>query len=128
MDRSALMARIRAKDTTPERLVRSTLHRLGYRFRLHAKELPGKPDIVFRPRRAAILVHGCFWHGHGCARGGRMPKTNRDYWERKIARNRERDAQRLMALEARGYRVLTLWECGLKDAAALEESLRRFLG
>lgn len=128
MDRSANMRAIRAKDTAPERLVRSLLHRLGYRFRLHAKELPSKPDIVFRPRRAAILVHGCFWHGHGCARGGRMPKTNRDYWERKIARNRERDAERLMALEARGYRVLTLWECGLKDAAALEESLRRFLG
>ncbi|MCA3563494.1 MAG: DNA mismatch endonuclease Vsr [Methylocystis sp.] len=128
MDRSANMRAIRSTDTTPERLVRSLLHRLGYRFRLHAKELPGKPDIVLRPRRAAILVHGCFWHGHGCARGGRMPKTNRDYWERKIARNRERDAERLMALEARGYRVLTLWECGLKDAAALEESLRRFLG
>jgi DNA mismatch endonuclease Vsr len=128
MHRSAIMARIRAKDTTPERLVRSLLHRLGYRFRLHARELPGTPDIVLRPRRAAIIVHGCFWHGHDCARGRREPKTNADYWRAKIARNRARDAADLGALEARGWRCLTLWECGLRDEAALAERLRAFLG
>jgi DNA mismatch endonuclease, patch repair protein len=128
LDRSALMARIRGKDTAPERHVRSLLHRLGYRFRLHARELPGKPDIVFRPRRAAIFVHGCFWHGHDCPRGARKPKTNTAYWEPKIARNRARDAEKLKALEAAGFRALTLWECELKDDAALAARLRAFLG
>jgi DNA mismatch endonuclease, patch repair protein len=127
MDRSATMRAIRSKNTAPERLVRSTLHRLGYRFRLHAADLPGKPDIILRPRRAVIFVHGCFWHGHGCARGGRAPKTNRDYWERKIARNRERDAEILSKISALGYRCLTLWECGLKDEAALAAQLKAFL-
>jgi DNA mismatch endonuclease, patch repair protein len=108
-------------------LVRSTLHRLGYRFRLHAADLPGKPDIILRSRRAVIFVHGCFWHGHNCARGGRAPKTNRDYWETKIARNRERDAEILSKISALGYRCLTLWECGLKDQAALEAQLKTFL-
>jgi DNA mismatch endonuclease, patch repair protein len=128
MHRSALMARIRATNTGPERRVRSVLHRLGYRFRLHARELPGKPDIVLRPRRAAIFVHGCFWHGHDCPRGSRKPKTNEAYWSAKIARNRTRDAQTLAALEAAGWRALTLWECGLKDESELAAQLRAFLG
>ena len=127
-DRSAIMARIRGKDTAPERRVRYLLHRLGYRFRLHAPELPGKPDIVFRPRRAAVFVHGCFWHGHDCQRGSRKPKSNQAYWEPKIARNRARDAEKLAALGALGYRALTLWECELKDEAALADRLRAFLG
>ncbi len=125
--RSANMRAIRSKNTAPERLVRSTLHRLGYRFRLHAKDLPGKPDIILRPRRAVIFVHGCFWHGHGCARGGRMPKTNTGYWEPKIARNKSRDTDTVAAVEAEGYRCLTLWECELKDQATLESRLQTFL-
>jgi DNA mismatch endonuclease (patch repair protein) len=128
LDRSELMARVKGEDTGPERRVRSILHRLGYRFRLHARELPGTPDIVLRPRRAAIFVHGCFWHGHGCARGSRRPRTNEAYWEAKVARNRARDAGKLAALEAAGWRVLTLWECELKDEAALAARLSAFLG
>jgi DNA mismatch endonuclease, patch repair protein len=127
MHRSALMARIRGKDTGPERRVRSLLHRLGYRFRLHARELPGSPDIVFRPRRAAVFVHGCFWHGHDCPRGSRKPKANADYWGPKIARNRARDAANLAALQAAGWRCLTLWECELKDEDALAVRLAAFL-
>jgi DNA mismatch endonuclease, patch repair protein len=107
--------------------VRSTLHRLGYRFRLHAADLPGKPDIIFCPRRAVLFVHGCFWHGHDCARGARKPKTNAGYWEAKIARNRARDAENVSKINALGYRCLTLWECELKDRAALESRLKAFL-
>jgi DNA mismatch endonuclease, patch repair protein len=121
------MRAIKGKNTAPERLVRSTLHRLGYRFRLHARELPGKPDIILRPRRAILFVHGCFWHGHDCARGARKPKTNAGYWEAKIARNRARDAEKVSKINALGYRCLTLWECELKDRAALESRLKAFL-
>jgi DNA mismatch endonuclease, patch repair protein len=128
LDRSALMARIRATNTAPERKVRSLLHRMGYRFRLHARELPGTPDIVLRPRRAAIFVHGCFWHGHDCPRGARQPKANAAYWSAKIARNRARDAASIAALDAAGFRALTLWECELKDEAALAVRLAGFLG
>jgi DNA mismatch endonuclease, patch repair protein len=127
MNRSANMRAIRSKNTAPELFVRSLLHRLGYRFRLHAKDLPGKPDIILRPRRAVIFVHGCFWHGHACVRGGRMPKTNAAYWESKIARNKLRDSETVIAVEAAGYRCLTLWECGLKDQTALESRLKAFL-
>jgi DNA mismatch endonuclease, patch repair protein len=125
--RSATMRAIKGKNTAPERLVRSTLHRLGYRFRLHAADLPGKPDIILRPRRAVLFVHGCFWHGHDCARGARKPKTNASYWEPKIARNRARDAENLNKISALGYRCLTLWECELKDQSALESRLKAFL-
>ena len=106
--RSALMARIGGKNTTPEQIVRRRLHGLGYRFRLHAKHLPGKPDIVMPGRKLAIFVHGCFWHGHDCARGARVPQANRPYWEAKIGRNRERDIEHRAALGAGGWRVLTL--------------------
>jgi len=128
MNRSAIMACVRSKNTAPERRVRSLLHRLGYRFRLHAAELPGRPDIVLRPRRAAILVHGCFWHGHDCPRGARKPKTNQEYWEQKIARNSARDAETLAALAGRGYRALEVWDCELRDEAALARRLEVFLG
>jgi DNA mismatch endonuclease, patch repair protein len=127
MDRSATMRAIKGKNTAPERLVRSTLHRLGYRFRLHARELPGKPDIILRPRRAVLFVHGCFWHGHDCARGARMPKSNAGYWEAKIGRNRARDAENISKISALGFRCLILWECELKDQAALESRLTAFL-
>ena len=115
--RSAVMRRVKAKDTAPELAVRKTLTRLGARYRLHRKDLPGKPDIVMPGRRLAIFVHGCFWHGHDCARGARVPKQNRDYWLAKVARNRARDAHSQAALNAAGWRVETVWECEIKAAA-----------
>ena len=112
--RSAVMRRVKGKDTAPELAVRKALTALGARYRLHRADLPGKPDIVLPGRRLALFVHGCFWHGHDCARGARVPKQNRDYWLGKVARNRERDAVNRTALEARGWRVETIWECELK--------------
>jgi DNA mismatch endonuclease, patch repair protein len=118
--RSAVMRRVKGKDTAPERVVRRLIWRLGGRYRLHRADLPGKPDIVLPGRRLAVFVHGCFWHGHDCARGARVPKANRDYWLGKVARNRARDATSRDALAAAGWRVETIWECELKDHAALE--------
>jgi DNA mismatch endonuclease (patch repair protein) len=125
--RSAVMRRVKGRDTTPEMIVRRALTRLGARYRLHRKDLPGSPDLVMPGRRLALFVHGCFWHGHDCARGARTPKQNRDYWIAKVARNRARDAANAAALAALGWRVETLWECELKDAAALEARLRGML-
>jgi DNA mismatch endonuclease, patch repair protein len=116
--RSRVMARVKAKDTKPEWVVR---------YRLHRKDLPGSPDIVLPGRRLAIFVHGCFWHGHDCARGSRVPKTNRDYWTAKVGRNAARDVGNLNALIALGWQVETIWECDLKDAAALEARLKALL-
>ncbi|HEX2817352.1 MAG TPA: DNA mismatch endonuclease Vsr [Phenylobacterium sp.] len=125
--RSAVMRRVKGKDTTPELAVRKALTRLGARYRLHRKDLPGKPDIVLPGRRLALFVHGCFWHGHDCARGARVPKQNRDYWVGKVGRNRARDVASREALTALGWRVETVWECDLKDAAALTSRLKRLL-
>jgi DNA mismatch endonuclease (patch repair protein) len=125
--RSAVMRRVKGKHTAPELAVRRALTKLGARYRLHRKDLPGSPDIVLPGRRLALFVHGCFWHGHDCARGARVPKANRDYWTAKVARNRARDAQSREALAAAGWRVETIWECELKDAAALEARLARLL-
>ena len=125
--RSAVMRRVKGRGTSPELTVRKVLTRLGARYRLHRKDLPGSPDIVLAGRRLAIFVHGCFWHGHDCARGARAPKQNRDYWTAKIGRNRARDARTQAALEAAGWTPVTLWECELKDAAALEARLRQLL-
>lgn len=122
------MARVRSRDTAPERLVRNALTRLGYRYRLHRSDLPGKPDIAFIGRRKVIFVHGCFWHGHDCKRGARTPRANADYWRAKIERNRARDARNAAALVKAGWQTLTIWECSLADAAALNASLQRFLG
>ena len=121
------MRQVKGKDTAPELQARRLLTRLGLRYRLHRADLPGRPDIVMAGRKLAIFVHGCFWHGHDCARGARVPKANRDYWEAKIGRNRTRDQLHHAALEAQGWRVLVLWECEMKDEAALEENLRRLL-
>jgi DNA mismatch endonuclease, patch repair protein len=121
--RSAVMRRVKSKDTSPELKVRKALTALGARYRLHRKDLPGKPDIVLPGRRLALFVHGCFWHGHDCARGARVPKQNRDYWVGKVDRNRVRDAASREALAALGWRVETIWECDLKDPAALEVRL-----
>ncbi|MFI4936781.1 MAG: very short patch repair endonuclease [Caulobacterales bacterium] len=125
--RSAVMRRVKGRDTAPELRVRRLIWSLGARYRLHRADLPGKPDIVLAPRRLAIFVHGCFWHGHDCARGARTPKANRDYWLAKIARNRKRDATSRAALEASGWRVETIWECEMKDAAALTARLRALI-
>lgn len=120
--RSAVMAKVRGRDTKPEMAVRRALHRLGYRYRLHAKDFPGAPDLLFPARGKAVFVHGCFWHGHECPRGSRMPKANADYWHKKIARNVERDAQAIAALEAAGWGVHVVWECALKEAGWLAKA------
>ena len=125
--RSAVMRRVRGRDTRPELCVRRLIWRLGGRYRLNRADLPGKPDIVLAGRRLAVFVHGCFWHGHDCARGARVPKANRDYWVAKIGRNRMRDAAARERLAALGWRVETVWECELKDAPALEARIAGWL-
>jgi DNA mismatch endonuclease (patch repair protein) len=112
--RSANMAAIRGKDTKPELTVRRVLHALGFRFRVHRNDLPGRPDIVLPRYRAAILVHGCFWHLHDCRVGQRRPTTNGGYWKRKREGNAARDAQKLEALVAAGWRVRVIWECEIR--------------
>lgn len=125
--RSRNMARVRQKDTAPEFLVRRALRRLGYGYRLHSKELPGKPDLVFRSRRKVIFVHGCFWHSHqGCKRATK-PQSNQAFWEAKLKRNVERDRTNIAALEQGGWQVLTLWQCELTDGEALNRRLIGFL-
>ena len=124
--RRRLMQAVKSKNTGPELAVRSLLHRLGYRFRLHRKDLPGTPDIVFPSRRSAIFVHGCFWHGHGC-QIGQLPKSKLDYWGPKIDANRERDARKQAALAAAGWQSSVVWQCELKDNAALIQRLGAFL-
>ena len=126
-EKSRQMALIRSKDTKPELIVRMVAHRLGYRYRLHRKDLPGKPDLVFPGRRAIIVVHGCFWHGHNCKRGSRVPKTRTEYWRVKIAGNADRDRKAVAALEADGWRVLTIWECELTNQSSLETRISAFL-
>ncbi|MDD1977101.1 MULTISPECIES: very short patch repair endonuclease [Pseudomonas] len=125
--RSANMRAIRSLNTKPELLVRRLVHRCGYRFRLHRRDLPGKPDLVFSGRKAVIFVHGCFWHMHGC-QGIRVPKSNIDYWQSKLVRNRERDAQNAEALMQMGWRVMTIWGCETSDLSDLERRIRIFLG
>lgn len=110
-------------------IVRWLAHRLGYRYRLHKKDLPGKPDLVFVGFRKIVFVNGCFWHGHNCARGSGLPKTNREYWQRKIAGNVARDHANVVALETAGWSVFTVWECETKvsERSALERRLVEFL-
>lgn len=126
--RSWIMSRVKGKDTAPELFVRSLVHRLGYRFRLHRRDLPGAPDLVFVSRGKVIFVHGCFWHGHNCVRGDRQPKSNSDYWKRKIAKNKERDRSRRTQLRDLGWDVLVVWECQLRDEEKLAQELIAFLG
>jgi len=125
--RSAVMARVKSRDTKPELLLRRLLTGLGARYRLHRKDLPGSPDVAMPGRRLAIFVHGCFWHGHDCARGSRVPKANRDYWLAKVARNAARDERNRTDLAAAGWRVETVWECQMKDQAALRARLASLL-
>lgn len=121
------MRQVKARNTSPELKVRKALTRLGARYRLHRADLPGKPDIVLPGRKLALFVHGCFWHGHDCPRGGRVPKQNRDYWVGKVARNRGRDQAAETGLRKAGWRVETIWECDLKDEPALEARLADLL-
>jgi DNA mismatch endonuclease (patch repair protein) len=125
--RSAVMRRVKGRDTAPEMTVRKLLTGLGLRYRLHRKELPGAPDIVMAGRRIALFVHGCFWHGHDCARGARVPKQNRGYWTAKIGRNRARDERTRGELEALGWTPVVVWECELKDQGALAARLQSLL-
>jgi DNA mismatch endonuclease, patch repair protein len=126
--RAENMRRIRAGNTKPELAVRKILRDSGFPgYRLHRKDLPGKPDISFLRRRKAIFVHGCFWHGHECQEGRRRPKTNSHYWHEKIRRNQERDASHVSALMAQNWDVFTVWECELKNLPALAARLRAFL-
>lgn len=119
----------KAKGTKPEMAVRRLVHGLGYRYRLHRKDLPGKPDLVFGPRRKVIFVHGCFWHNHldpSCTVSG-MPKSRVGFWDTKFQANRARDARAVEALRNLGWRCLVLWECGLRDVDSVRETVRRFL-
>ncbi|CAN2535195.1 Very+short+patch+repair+protein [Methylocapsa aurea] len=125
--RSAIMRAVKSRDTSPEIAVRALLRGFAPHYRLHRKDVPGNPDIAYVGRKRAIFVHGCFWHGHDCARGARMPKTNADYWRAKIARNRARDLTHQERLAALGWRALVVWECELKDRVAVEAKLREFL-
>ncbi|NYF77976.1 very short patch repair endonuclease [Granulicella arctica] len=124
--RSLNMAAVRSKHTEPELVVRKIVYGLGYRYRLHWEKLPGKPDLVFPGKRKVIFVHGCFWHGHDCIRG-RLPSTNLDFWEQKVGKNKERDSRVRNQLEAQGWNVLTLWQCRLKEASELKQTIVRFL-
>lgn len=125
-ERSLLMGRIRGKNTQPEMVVRSILHRLGYRFRLHVRELPGCPDIVLPRHHKAVLVQGCFWHGHGC-RIASKPKSNACYWKAKIETNRVRDSRNRDALVGMGWKILELWECNIRKREGLAQALQRFM-
>jgi DNA mismatch endonuclease, patch repair protein len=122
------MRAIKHKDTAPEMTVRRLVHALGFRYRLHRADLPGKPDLVFGPQRKIIFVHGCYWHGHGCKIGGTGAKSNQQYWGPKIQGNRDRDKRHHEQLRADGWKVLTVWECEAKKAPGLRNRLTRFLG
>lgn len=126
-ERSEIMSRVRAKDTRPEMLVRRLVFAEGYRYRLHDRKLPGCPDLVFRGRAKVIFVHGCFWHRHEHCALARMPKSRLDFWEPKLTANKGRDARNRKLLAKEGWKVLTIWECQLKDIERLKRTLRRFL-
>ena len=128
-ERSRVMSRVRSADTAPEMAVRRLLYRLGYRYRLHVAGLPGRPDIVFRKKKKAIFVHGCFWHRHRCRNGRRLPKSRRGFWRRKLEKNAVRDKQTLIALRRLGYTSLIIWECQVHGICGVEgvRQLRKFL-
>lgn len=121
------MSRVRGRDTAPEMAVRKTAHAMGYRYRLYAKDLPGRPDLVFPRLHKAILVHGCFWHGHEGCKLFRVPSTRPEYWVEKFAANRARDARVISELQNRGWEVLVIWQCETKDVEALAAKIRSFL-
>lgn len=126
--RSAVMRRVKGRDTAPELAVRRILRAAGVGYRLGGQGLAGRPDLVMKGRRVAVFVHGCFWHGHDCPRGARKPKANADYWSAKIDRNRARDVAARAALEAEGWRVVTVWECGMKAAGFADDLVSEVRG
>ncbi|MBO9324229.1 MAG: DNA mismatch endonuclease Vsr [Roseiflexus sp.] len=126
-ERSRIMAKVRGENTSPERLVRSLIHKMGYRFRLNVKDLPGKPDIVLKKHKKVIFVHGCFWHQHeGCPHAAR-PSSNTEYWNKKLDRNMIRDRENVHKLEYLGWNVLIVWECETRDREKLFDKLKGFL-
>jgi DNA mismatch endonuclease (patch repair protein) len=127
VERSEIMRRVRGKDTGPEMIVRRMAHGMGFRYALHRADLPGNPDLVFPCRKKVIFVHGCFWHGHSCRSGRNRPGSNQDYWIPKLDRNKARDARNRALLRNMGWKVLTLWECRLRDEEYLRRQLTKFL-
>lgn len=121
------MSRIRSGDTKPELIVRSMIHRMRYRYALHCRQLPGKPDIVLTSRKKIVFVHGCFWHAHKCRWGEVTPRTNGEYWKEKISSNTKRDKKHLKALRLAGWRVLVVWECQVRSPNRLTWRINRFL-
>jgi len=126
--RNRTMQAVRSENTAPERTVRRLVWNLGYRYRLHRRDLPGRPDLAFIGMRKVIFVHGCFWHGHSCARGARVPKSNVFYWVKKISQNKSRDRKHLVSLAAGGWQSLVIWECELKQLALVSSRISAFLG
>lgn len=125
--RSWNMSRIRGRDTTPEKIVRSAIRKLGYRLQLNVKDLPGRPDIVLPRRKTVVFVHGCFWHRHSRCRFAYMPKTRRSFWQRKFAENRDRDTRVRRQLRRLGWEIITVWECQTDDVKTLTVRLKRLL-
>ncbi|MBY0475380.1 MAG: very short patch repair endonuclease [Nitrosomonas sp.] len=124
--RSEIMSKVRSKNTSPELAVRKLVFSLGYRYRLHAKNLPGKPDLVFSGRKKVIFVHGCFWHGHDCTRGS-APATNKEFWLPKLEKNKVRDAETFRLLNSMSWSVLVIWQCQMKDEDDLKTTIINFL-
>lgn len=126
--RSENMRKIRSKDTAPELAVRKLCREIGYTgYRIHRKDLPGKPDLAWIGRKHAVFVHGCFWHGHVCAEGIRKPKSNQDYWMQKIERNQQRDVENIATLCAAGWNTLVIWECEINEQRILAKRIKKFL-
>lgn len=125
--RSSIMRKVKAKDTTPEILVRKLIFSMGFRYRLYYSKLPGRPDIVFPGKRKVIFVHGCFWHGHDCRAGQNKPSSNKGYWDKKLEKNMARDLSNQDKLSTMGWEVLIVWECYLKDVEKLKNLLFSFL-
>lgn len=125
--RRATMQAVHSKDTKPEIAVRKLLSAMGYRYRIHRKDIPGKPDVVFIRKRKAIFVHGCFWHGHTCMAGQNLPRTNRNYWVPKLKHNQERDKRNMKLLKNDGWAVFVIWECQIKRQSFLSEKVKQFL-
>ena len=121
------MSRVKSKDSNAEKIVRSIAHRLGYRFRIHRKDLPGTPDIVFPSKKKVIFVNGCYWHGHRCKRGKRLPKSNTQYWTSKIERNIQRDKRNIKALKKLGWDILVIWECKINNEENISNLIGNFL-
>jgi DNA mismatch endonuclease (patch repair protein) len=126
-ERYKRMSSVKSKGSKPEMIVRRMIHALGYRYRLHVKELPGSPDLVFRGKKKAVFIHGCFWHRHDCKSGSRIPPSNKEYWLPKLALNQERDRKVVDSLLKLGWSVLVIWECETKDADSLRKRITTFL-